>query len=211
MLNVPRVILCPCIDSFVQKFDTHCKFCNPIANFDMFMEGNMKLEEASLNPPYGLRELLTDVGGGENGFSGTLFNNGQVSLESYLKSCCDGKDVLKLKPNWIPQTIFWLLDTYSKVVGMIRVRHYLSESTRINGGHIGFFIHSSHRRKGYGKQALALALDELKKLGETEALVTAYPENLASIKVIEANGGQLENTIFDPRTEHDIARYWIRL
>ena len=91
------------------------------------------------------------------------------------------------------------------------MRHCLAESTRINGGHIGFFIHPSYRRKGYGKQALTLALVELKKLGEPKALVTVYPENIASIRIVEANDGQLEDTIFDPKTEHEINRYWIKL
>ncbi len=171
----------------------------------------MKLEEASLNPPNGLSEFLAVLGEGENGFSGTPVHNGQVSLDEYLQSCCDGKDESKLKPGLIPQTTFWLLDPKEKVVGMVKVRHHLVECTRINGGHIGFFIHPSLRLKGYGKQTLALALVELKKIGESKALITVYPENLASIKVVEANGGKFEDTIFDPRTKHEVNRYWIEL
>ena len=172
---------------------------------------NMRLDDVSLNPPKGLNEFLADLGDGESGFSGTPVHNGQVSLAEYLQSCCDGKDESKLEPDLVPQTIFWVLDSDNKVVGMLKVRHRLVESTRINGGHIGFFIHPSHRRKGYGKQALALALAELKKLGEPKALITVYPENIASIRIVETNGGQLEDTIFDTRTEHEINRYWIKL
>ena len=171
----------------------------------------MRLEEASLNPPQGLGEFLNDLGAGENGFSGTPVHNGEVSLQDYLQSCCDGRDRSKLKPGLVPQTIFWLLDSDDKVVGMVKVRHCLAESTRINGGHIGFYVRPSHRGKGFGKHALALALEELKKIGERRVLVTVYPENTASIRIVEANGGRLEDTIFDPRTKHDINRYWIEL
>ena len=94
---------------------------------------------------------------------------------------------------------------------MVKVRHRLVESTRINGGHIGFFIHPAHRGMGYGKHALALALNELKNIGETKALVTVYPENIPSIRIVEAHGGRFEDCVVDPRTDHKINRYWIDL
>lgn len=164
-----------------------------------------------MRPPEGLSDFLTVLGAGENGFSGTPVHNGQVTLDEYLDSCCNGKDESKLKPGLVPQTVFWLLDAAGKVVGMVKVRHCLSESTRINGGHIGFFIHPSFRRNGYGKQALALALVELKKIGESRALITVYPENAGSIKVVEANKGTFEDTVFDPVSKRMVNRYWIEL
>ena len=171
----------------------------------------MKLVEASLNPSKGLNDFLFDLGDGENGFSGTPINHGEVSLHEYLQSCVDGTDELKLKPGLVPQTIFWLLDSAEKVIGMVKLRHRLIESTRINGGHVGFFIHPAHRCLGYGKQALALALYELMKIGVTKALVTVYPENKPSIRIVEENGGQLEDCVEDPRTECKINRYWINI
>jgi predicted acetyltransferase len=171
----------------------------------------MKLEEATLSPPDGLSDFISVLGEGENGFSGTSVHNGQITLDEYLQSCCDGKDESKVQPGLVPQTVFWALDPDDKVIGMFKVRHSLVESTRINGGHIGFFIHPSFRRKGYAKQALALALVELKRIGESKALITVYPENVGSIKAIEANKGRLEDTIFDPRTERKVNRYWIEL
>ena len=171
----------------------------------------MRLEKASLNAPKGLQDFLAVLGEGKNGFSGTPVHNGKATLQEYLKSCCDMTDESKLASGLVPQTIFWLLDSTDKVVGMARVRHRLTERTRINGGHIGFFVHPSHRRKGYGKQLLALSLAELRTMGETEALITVYPENEPSIRIVEANGGQYCDTVFDSRTEHQINRYWVRL
>lgn len=172
---------------------------------------NMRLTQASLDAPKGLAEFLAELGDGENGFSGTPVHNGETPLQEYLQLCCDQTDESKLKPGLVPQTVFWLLNSEDSVVGMVKVRHRLAESTRVNGGHIGFFIHPAHRGKGFGKGALGLALAELKKIGEAKALVTVYPGNAASIRIVEANGGQFEDTIFDPRTEHDINRYWIEL
>jgi predicted acetyltransferase len=171
----------------------------------------MRLEQASLDSPKGLPEFLADLADGENGFSGTPVHNGESTLQEYLQRCCDQTDDSKLEPGLVPQTVFWLLNSEDSVVGMVKVRHRLAESTRINGGHIGFYVHPSHRGKGFGKLALALALVELRKIGESKALITVYPENVPSIKIVEANGGQLDDTVFDPRTEHDVNRYWIEL
>jgi predicted acetyltransferase len=171
----------------------------------------MRLEKVSLNPPDGLIAFLTDLGDGENGFSGTAVHKGEISLEEYLQTCCDMTDESKLIPGLVPQTIFWLLNLENKVIGMAKVRHILNEQTRINGGHIGFYVHPSQRGNGYGKQVLSLALDELKKIGETEALITVYPQNKASIRIVESNGGKYSDTVFDSRSGHQINRYWVNL
>jgi predicted acetyltransferase len=171
----------------------------------------MKLLAATMEPPPGLVDLLTDLGDGENGFMGTLYAKGQVSLEGYLRQCCDGPDATKLKPGFVPQTTFWLLDDEGVAVGMVRVRHYLNDRLLIRGGNIGYFIRRDQRGKGYGREALRLALVEFRKLGASRALITVHPDNIASIHVVEANGGQLENEIVDPETGLHHKRFWIDL
>lgn len=73
------------------------------------------------------------------------------------------------------------------------------------GGHIGYGIRPSERGKGYGKQQLALALLEAKKLALSPVLITCDMDNAASRAVILANGGVLE----DVRAGKE--RYWIEL
>ncbi|MEE8356604.1 MAG: GNAT family N-acetyltransferase [Anaerolineales bacterium] len=171
----------------------------------------MKLERASQNPPRGLQELLADLGDGENGFTGTPVHNGGMAMRDYLQSCCDMSDESKLKSGLVPQTVFWVLDPEGIAIGMVKVRHYLNANLRIHGGHIGYFISSDQRGKGYGKQALALALVELRKLGETRVLITINPENIPSLRVVEANGGQYHDMSSDPETGLKVKRYWIRM
>lgn len=130
----------------------------------------VRLEAASLTPPAQLREMLTELGTGENGFSGTPFFRGEITLAEYLQSCCDGPDPAKVKPGRVPQTTYWLLDESGTVVGMVRVRHSLNEFLLLHGGHIGFFIRLAWRGRGCGKSAFRLALDELRKLGVKRAL-----------------------------------------
>lgn len=58
-------------------------------------------------------------------------------------------------------------------------------------GHIGFAVVPWKRRRGYATRALALILPEAKAEGLTYVELTTDVSNLASQRVIEANGGQL--------------------
>ncbi|MDX9971479.1 MAG: GNAT family N-acetyltransferase [FCB group bacterium] len=171
----------------------------------------IKLEAASLIPPAGLLEMLTELGGGENGFGGTSVPSGRATLEEYLRQCVEMPDPEKLAPGLVPQTIFWVLGDEGIAVGMVRMRHCLNDSLRIHGGHIGYFIRRDWRGKGYATEALQLALEELRMLGEPRALLTTTPDNARSIRVIERNGGRFEDAVTDPQSGKVINRYWIEL
>jgi predicted acetyltransferase len=71
------------------------------------------------------------------------------------------------------------------------------------GGHIGYDVRPSMRRRGYATAMLREALPIAKSLGIDPALITCRQDNVASRKVIEANGG-----IFDDQ-RGDILRFWV--
>jgi predicted acetyltransferase len=171
----------------------------------------IRLEAASSVLLPGLPELLADVGGGENGFGGTPVHTGETTVEEYVQQCCDMPNPAKLESGLVPQTMFWALDADGTAVGMVRLRHCLNDKLRFHGGHIGYFIRRDQRGKGCAKEALRLALIELRKLGEKRALLTVDPNNTPSIRVIERNGGRLENIVTDPETGQMYRRYWIEL
>ena len=58
-------------------------------------------------------------------------------------------------------------------------------------GHIGFAVVPWKRRLGHATRALALLLPEARARGLAFVELTTEPENLASQRVIEKNGGQL--------------------
>ena len=66
---------------------------------------------------------------------------------------------------------------------------------------------------GYGKRILELALKQHKNLiEEDKILITCDDDNVGSYKIIEANGGKLENKVEDGDDcgERFITRrYWI--
>ncbi len=111
-----------------------------------------------------------------------------------------------LEPGWVADTTFWLVDG-GEYIGRISVRHELNDRLRQVGGHIGYSIRPSKRRRGYGSHILRLVLPEAKQLGINPALLTCDDDNTASWKIIEANGGKLENKIeLDGKL---IRRYWL--
>lgn len=58
-------------------------------------------------------------------------------------------------------------------------------------GHIGYSVVPWRRREGLATRALGTLLPEARDVGLTKVELTANPENIASVRVIEKNGGQL--------------------
>lgn len=99
-----------------------------------------------------------------------------------------------------------------KLVGMLQVRHYLNEYLRSFGGHIGYSVRPSERRKGYGKEQLRLCLAWCRQtLGLDRVLITCLPHNEGSRRTILSSGGVYENTLHEPDRNVDLERYWVTL
>ena len=106
-------------------------------------------------------------------------------------------------------TFIGVREADEKVVGFIDIRHRLNDYLLNYGGHIGYSVRKSERRKGYATEMLRLALLKCKELHIEKALVTCYKDNAASAKTIIANGGVLENEI--PDEGSILQRYWITI
>jgi len=105
-------------------------------------------------------------------------------------------------------TYFAFVD--GKIVGNIQIRHRLNDYLITVGGHIGYSVRPTERRKGYATKMLALALDRCRELGLEKALVACNKDNVASSRVIQKNGGVPENEYLEENGTI-VERYWIRL
>ncbi len=90
----------------------------------------------------------------------------------------------------VASTVYWAV-VGNKVVGRLDLRHKLNKILLKRGGHIGYAVVPSERRKGYATEMLRLGLKKAKCLGIQKVRVGCDEKNIASRKVIEANGGVL--------------------
>ena len=102
----------------------------------------------------------------------------------------------------VPQTTFWYVDS-DRYLGSIRCRHRLTPGLLEVGGHIGYDVRPTARMHGYATTMLRLVLPFAASVGIEQALLTCDLDNVASRKVIEANGGVLEDVREGQR------RYWV--
>lgn len=110
----------------------------------------------------------------------------------------------------VPATQYlFLREDDRKIVGMIQIRHYLNEYLEKYGGHIGYSVVPSERRKGYAAQMLGQALPKCQALGINRALITCVRGNEGSRRTILKNGGVYESTVYEPNVGIYLERYWI--
>ncbi len=105
-------------------------------------------------------------------------------------------------------TYFWLSDgdPHDPVTGFIALRHSLdTEYLARLGGHIGYAVRPSRRRRGHAGRALGLVLAQARDLGLDRVLITCTHDNAASARTITGQGGVLENEL------DGYLRYWITL
>ncbi len=102
----------------------------------------------------------------------------------------------------VPSTTLWWVNE-QEYLGRLAIRHRLTPTLLSFGGHIGYDVRPSARRRGHATAMLAEALPLAAKLGIDPVLVTCDDDNTGSRKVIETNGGVFE----DQRGVK--LRYWI--
>ncbi len=131
-----------------------------------------------------------------------LFRGG--TYEEFLQLA---NDDLSENHREVPATLFFLMDG-KIILGGIQIRHSIDHpNLREYGGHIGYGIRPSERRKGYATEMLRLALIEARKIWLDRVMLGCYDDNIGSIRTIEKNGG-----IFERYTNHEGKKskvYWI--
>ena len=134
--------------------------------------------------------MLQGIAGNENGFHNNVKDMPYEQFKNWLIENVNYSNGTGLEDWMVPQTTYWLFDDDTPV-GIGRIRHYLNDSLRKDGGHIGYAISYIYRGKGYGNEILRLLLVKTNEMGIREVHVGANKDNEKSNKIIKTNGGKL--------------------
>ncbi|MFA6992845.1 MAG: GNAT family N-acetyltransferase [Candidatus Gracilibacteria bacterium] len=149
----------------------------------------------------------------EKGRNSTNLNMEEMTedkFNNHLKHKLDQSKGINIPKGRVPATEYWLVDD-NEFIGIISIRHRLNAYLRKLGGHIGYGIRPSKRKMGFATKMLGMGLQKAKKLGLDKVLITCDETNFGSKKVIENNGGILENTVPQENGMPTRLRYWIKI
>lgn len=140
-----------------------------------------------------------------------FYKQGIIDFSAYIQSLLDAEQGINIVRGYTPCYHYWLID-HGAIIGAIRIRYNIENNyLALQAGHIGYDVAPSFRNQGYGTKILALALPLVRKLGIETAIIVADENNIASRKIIEANGGYLKSITHSTMSDTPLARYHIDL
>ena len=167
----------------------------------------VRLQRASPHDREAFLEFAEDYrDSGEDRYAAAL-----ADPDAYLRWLADMERAETCPPGLVAQTTFWAVDDEDRVLASSRLRHGLSPALRREGGHIGYDVRPSARRRGLGTRLLSLTLEEARRIGLPRVLLTCDDDNVASGRIILANGGlEIDPSVSD-RTGKVVRRFWIEV
>lgn len=133
----------------------------------------------------------------------------EKSFEEFYNNLETNKHIDEIYPNYANQTTYVLSDEHNHIYGLANLRHELKGKLIEIGGHVGYAIRPSERKKGYATIQLGLLLEKFKELNIEQALITCRENNIASKKTMEKFIGRADSLV--PSMHEGIMeyRYWI--
>ncbi len=69
------------------------------------------------------------------------------NFPAMVQELLDAHNGINLPESWVPDSTYWLVTDHNRIVGAVNIRHSLTEHLFNAGGHIGYGIRPSERRK----------------------------------------------------------------
>lgn len=110
--------------------------------------------------------------------------------------------------NHVTGDVYWAV-LENEVVGRIALRHDLNEDLKNVGGHVGYIVRPSYRGRGIASEMLRQILMTETARNISKLLLTCDPDNLASQRTIEKNGGIFTSSYESGQIKK--THYWINM
>ncbi|MBR0451273.1 MAG: GNAT family N-acetyltransferase [Oscillospiraceae bacterium] len=176
----------------------------------IYGEEKMLLLEPTTEYAQQIREYRREFLDSGDSMDGTDGLREMENPEEWIRHAEDFKCPEKVTAGRVPATQYiYVREEDRKIVGMIEIRHFFNDYLEKFGGHIGYCVSPSERRKGYATEMLKAVLPECKKLGLDRVLVTCDDDNEGSRRTILNNGGVYDGTVYEPDENVYLERYWI--
>lgn len=159
------------------------------------------------------QEIIDADADNEDQFAGCMSLNSSKNADEWIRICTlrkDEKTCGEVGTTVPSHTFLAIRKRDNRIIGVIDLRHHIDHPILGTwGGHCGYSVRPSERRKGYAKEMLRLDKLKAKELGINKMLVTCDEGNDASEKTILANGGIYEKTIDVDGDK--MKRFWISI
>ena len=136
--------------------------------------------------------FITNTPANENGFTNPHAGCSREEFEQkILPGYIDAARGVGLREGRVPQTQLFLWDD-GQIVGLFRIRHYLTEALASGAGHIGYGIGKAFRGRGYASAGLRLTIQKAWDIiREDEIYMSVSRDNPASLRVQMKNGAYI--------------------
>lgn len=166
----------------------------------------LEIREFFLEDKYALQEYKNEFLENNEVIHGASSLN-QSDCEIWIKNLELFKNKDTTPNNFVTATTFGLFDD-KKLLGIINIRHSLNDYLYNFGGHIGYSVRKTERKKGYAIKMLEYCINFANNnLKLEKVLLTCDSKNIASKKTIIKCGGILENKVVE--NDRITERYWI--
>ena len=148
----------------------------------------MQLRRPELSDKAAVIDMMKEFEASQSAHDGGFWSVDNFVYEDWIERNQLSEMGIDVPSTFVPAIQFVSFDDNGRALGFLHLRLRLNE-----------------RHKGLAKEQLHLGLLEAKKKNIKQALVTCHTDNIASRKVILANGGVLEDV------RESTERYWINL
>jgi predicted acetyltransferase len=152
----------------------------------------LKFEFPSLEREKEAKEFIQEFKDAKSEINGTGGFDSSENYLSWLEKVNKEHKGTDISLDKVPATTYFVVRKGdNKIVGMVNIRHKTNEFLEKSfGGHIGYSVRPTERKKGYGTEILKMGLKKLNEMGIDSVLLGCYGDNIASKKVILKCGGE---------------------